>query len=93
MRIVIKEADAQRAIKLILPYHLCVNLAVRKSWVRLGLRHGANGSEAERAKWMAYLDAIDFGELRDALHQLSDVKGLVLVEVEDSDGTYVKIST
>lgn len=98
MKIIIKESEAKKGFRLILPYHILVNLAVRKSWFRMGLkaRRGEDEVKVNRSKdeeILRYVEAIDFGELREALHGLSLKSGLVLVEVHSSDGAHIKIET
>ncbi len=118
MRIIIKEPDSKKGFRLILPYHMMVNLCVRKSWVKMGLKHrksprsgkgasendirgnNTSGNDTQKndtfinnEKMMAFVDALDFGELRGALHDLSMKSGIVLVEVAASDGTFVQIVT
>lgn len=99
MKIVIKESANKKGFRLIVPYHMLVNLAVRKSWFRMGLRHGGGDNSASQSKnydnekVLQYIDALDFGELREALHGLSLKRGLVLVEIHSSDGAHIKIET
>ena len=98
MRIIIKEPDSKKGFRLILPYHIMVNLCVRKSWVKMGLK-GKKNVERDQdpfkndEKVMAFIDALDFGELRGAMHDLSIKSGIVLVEVAAADGTFVQIVT
>lgn len=93
MRIIIKEPKAERHIRVILPYHLFINMAIRKTWFKFGLQQSLKTTEKDTQKIMDYLEYVDFGELRGTLHDISAQKGLVLVEVESQDGTYVKITT
>ncbi len=99
MKIVIKESESKKGFRLILPYHILVNLAVRKSWFKMGLKHrdkenNQNGNRArDEEKILEYLEALDFAELREAMHGLSVKSGLVLVEVHSSDGAHIKIET
>lgn len=96
MRIIIKEERKGNNFQISLPYHIGINLLVRKTWFKIGLRHGlktAEGEESKGLKLLEYLEYLDFGELREALHNLSAQKGLVLIEIESASGTYVKITT
>lgn len=96
MKIVIKESESKKGFRLILPYHVMVNIAVRKSWLKIGLKHRdkENGKSAiDEEKILQYLEALDFAELREAMHGLSVKSGLVLVEVHSSDGAHIKIET
>lgn len=99
MKIVIKESASKKGFRLILPYHFMVNIAVRKSWIKMGLKYRDKESmkdekkAKEEERILEYLEALDFGELREALHGLSLKSGLVLVEVHSSDGAHIKIET
>lgn len=115
MKIIIKESEAKKGFRLVLPYHLLINLAIRKSWFRMGLKYGTKDSHnshgkdsqnfhgkdrqdtqskaMENEKILAFVEALDFEELREALHGLSIKSGLVLVEVHSSDGAHIKIET
>lgn len=96
MKILIKESDAKKGFRLIVPYHILVNLVVRKTWFRMGLKHRHsedNHNSSKEEELLRYLEAVDFEELREALHGLSVKSGLVLVEVQSSDGAHIKIET
>lgn len=92
MLIVIKEPSG-RHFKLPLPYQFCINLAVREAWFRMAITYNSGLSQSQKDQYQAYLEHIDFGELRMALKALSMNKGLDLVEVSATDGTYVRITT
>jgi hypothetical protein len=93
MRIIIKEERKKNTFQISLPYHVAINLLVRKTWFRIALRHGLKATAVDEIKGLNYLEYLDFGELREALHNLSAQKGLVLIEIESASGTYVKITT
>lgn len=106
MRIIIKEPNSKKGIRLILPYHLAINLAVRKTWFKMAIKSRCRTQEDSKENSgtpiaishseevaMRYLNALDFGEIRAAMHDLSLKSGVVLVEVESSDGTYIQIVT
>lgn len=75
-----------------LPYKLLVNLAVRETWFRMALKYNGHLSDAEVLRYMSYLEAIDFGELREVVKSISE-RGLTLVEIDAKDGTYVSIKS
>lgn len=92
MVIVIKEQGG-RQFKLPIPYQICINLAVREAWFRMAINYGSGLTQTQKEKYQSYLESVDFGELRIALKSLSAGRGLTLVEVNSTDGTYVKITT
>lgn len=91
MRIIIQEKEGRR-FSFPIPYGLCINLAVREAWFRLAINHGSSLEETQKAKYLDYLEAIDFGQLRLVLKELGGRRGLTLVEVSSTDGTYFKVS-
>lgn len=92
MRIIIQEKEGRR-FSFPIPYGFCINLAVREAWFRLAINHGGHVEEAQKTKYLNYLESIDFGQLRLTLKELGGRRGLVLVEVSSTDGTYFKVST
>lgn len=89
MRITIKQSPQSRTLTFPIPFKFTVNLLVRESLFRVGLK----GKKNERFDYEKCIDAIDFKMLRYACHQLATTRGLVLVEVAAKDGTYIKIVT
>ena len=73
------------------PYHLFIDMVVRKSTARLFLNHHDSSGRQRQEYLQALIEAVDFDALRRALHQLKGYKGLTLVDVEAADGTIVKI--
>lgn len=96
MLITIKSSDMSRTLKIPVPYHLGINLLVRKrvilKIIRSSTKHEPSAS-MKRTIGVAenWLDALDFGELRGSLHDLKTYKGLVLVDVVSAEGDLVKI--
>lgn len=86
----------KRTIKIPVPYHLGINLLVRKRMILKIVRSSTKHEPSEAMKksietaenWM---NAVDFGDLRMSLHMLKSYKGLALVDVESADGEIVKI--
>ncbi len=96
MLICIKSSDMNRILKIPVPYHLGINLMVRKRLILKMVRSSTKHEPSESMKRTievaeCWLDAIDFGELRVSLHQLKTFKGLALVDVVSADGDVVKI--
>jgi len=75
-----------------IPYHMFVNMFVRKSTARLIL----NGHQFRDAKQQAVaasiIEKLDYTELRSVLHMLKDYPALNFVDIEAADGTIVKIA-
>lgn len=84
---------AGRKFYIPLPYSFLINISIRKTWLRWGLYASRHENEEQLEKYEKYLNEIDFGELRSALKILGDIRGLTLLEVESSDGTYIKINS
>lgn len=74
------------------PFNFLINLAVRESWFRIALKYNGHLTDEQTEKYMQYLSAIDFGDLRTAIKSIH-AKGLTLVEIDSTDGTYVKIKS
>lgn len=83
---------AGRRFVIPIPFNLLINLAVRESWFRIALKHNGHLTQEQTEKYMQYLSAIDFGDLRDAIKSIH-ARGLTLVEIDSTDGTYVKIKS
>lgn len=101
MLIYIKSSEMKRPIRIPMPYHMAINLFVRKSFAKMiakGIAEDAQ-KENEGKKTQAeairlgqeWIEALDFAELRDSLHELRSYKGMALVDIHSEDGQVVKI--
>lgn len=87
----IKEKAGRRFV-IPVPFNFLINLAVRESWFRIALKYNGHLSDEQTEKYIQALSAIDFGDLRAAIKSIN-TRGLTLVEIDATDGTYVKIKS
>ncbi len=91
LKVQIKDPQSGFRMNTPIPYHLFIDLFIRKSTARLviGSHRFAGG---QQQKWIRHMiENIDYAELRRTLHQIKAYRGLSFVDVEASDGTIVKI--
>ena len=88
MKIVVKSKDTN--IKLHVPmFILTSSLRFSKFITKEYSKHGKTNND--KKEFMKYMDYIDTDIIIYAIKELKNYKGLTLVEVKDSDGTYVLI--
>jgi hypothetical protein len=74
-----------------IPYHLFIDLFVRKSTARLMVNKYTLKDEPNRALIQSIINSLDYAELRSALHLIKNYPGLSFIDIEAADGTIVKI--
>lgn len=91
LKVQIKDPNSRFRMNMPIPYHLFINLFVRKSVVKLSISKQTFSDRKQQAFIHAIIEGLDYAELRHALHQIKDYPGLVLIDIEAADGAIVKI--
>lgn len=90
MRMTIRKSPGGRQFTFPIPYRIAINLFFRETWFKW-VTHSTEDRDME--KYRAYVEAMDFAELRDVFRQLDSYDNLIIMEVESEDGTYIRLST
>ena len=96
MLICIKTSDMKRTLKFPIQFYFAVNFMLRKSTLKWMMKHSEkqiNGERVTRAMQVSteWIEALDFAELRMAVHELKQYKGMALVDIVTEDGEDIKI--
>ncbi len=91
LKVKIKDPKSGFRMNMPIPYHFFIDVFVRKSMARLCVssRSIPDNKQLEYARLV--IESVDFDELRGALHQIKNYRGLSFVDIEAADGTIVKI--